>query len=84
MTVKNQKITAAGILAAAVILTAILALSGFVRDKDLAAEVAARLAADSLLRIEIRANDNLTQRKLDCALFNLPSNCRATMSPRMP
>ena len=72
--------TALGVIVG--LLVAVLSLSGFARVEQLQAEERARIAADTTIVRLLNAREESLQRKLDCALFDLPKNCRSTMSPR--
>lgn len=72
------------VAAMAGVIATVVGLSGFVRADHLTTERVERIEADVAIRRELELRDNLIQRKLDCALFELPKDCRQTMSPRMP
>ena len=84
MTAKEarQRYGPTAILGSVGLLVAILAAAGFARKEDLAAERAARIGADSMIRAEQAKVNNEIMRKLDCSLFDLPKGCRDTMAPR--
>jgi hypothetical protein len=62
---------AAMILGGAALLAVALAAAGFETKDGHAEDIAS-----------IRVEQEMILRKLDCALFELPANCRLTMAPR--
>jgi acetylglutamate kinase len=73
---------AGAVLGLSALLVVLLAAAGIERKEDHDADIDQLRAEQEAARsAQAVINDQLL-RKLDCALFDLPRNCRETMAPR--